>query len=147
MTDSDSIQKLIAALDSPESAQRVAASASIVRLGSGAGVRLEQAGARPAVGLAPSRLDLLYTLMTRPTLPTHRTDSLGLRLGPGVSRAQVEELGRVYGFVLPADQELRADTNPTCYVRVRSDRLLEQVMTDLLTREPRVDGACFDAVD
>jgi hypothetical protein len=138
---------LIRELSSDDGAARAAASAELFRRGAAIVPDLQRAGAKPIVGLGPSRLDAVYTLISNTATPPHRSDSIGLILAPGVTRTEIEAMGRRRGFMVPADTAIHSDTRPTCYVQLQPGQTPPGATTSILAHEPRVVSATFDMVD
>ena len=130
---------VIRLLDSREGGRRKAATAELFRRGDACLRDLEKAGARPAVGLTPPRIDVIYSLIRR-LEPEQRFvhDTLGLRLEPGVNREQVIRMGNRHGFEFPEGERIDYAGFPTCYVRLKPGKDLAAVMKSILSEESAV---------
>jgi hypothetical protein len=140
------LDRLVADLDSVDGKVRVAATREIFRRGQDALAGLRKVGAKqvaPFGGtIAPRRLDVVYSLIQGlpPNPPGarsgYRTDSFGLHVDQGTALQDVEAMGKKYGF--SPSSTFRADSRPSCYVRLDQGKALEEVMRRVLTEEPRV---------
>ena len=128
----DHVNRLVAVLTSASGEERIAASRELLQ--SAQPAQLVTAGAKPARGLSPTRLDILYSLM-QGFAGRYLPDSFGLHLDAGTTREDAEQLGRRHGVII---SQWFGQGTPTCYVRLENGKKLETVLRDLLLTEPRV---------
>jgi hypothetical protein len=136
---------LAAELESADGRTRLAATKDIFGGGKAAVQDLEKAGAKPiapAGTINPRRLDVVYSLLKGlpPNPPTarsgYKTDSFGLHLEVLGSQADVERMGKQYGFSLTGTFGKAA--RPNCYVTLEKGKSLSEVMQAVLTSEAKV---------
>ena len=104
-------------------------------------------GAKPVVGLAPSRLDAVYTLLSGVRVARHAKDSFGVLVAWGTSEQDIADLCARRGLRRDATDAFGTDKHPNCYLHIVSGRPLEDVMVDVLMREPTVVSVTYNFVD
>jgi uncharacterized protein (TIGR03067 family) len=145
----NSAEILIATFGSSDGKERAAATAELFRRGKAALPALRKFGARqvaPTGGTVDGtrRRDIVFSLLeglpanVSDALSGYRIDGFGLHLSDKTTAADVEAMGKKYGFALLGDfRASRSDGSPNCYVRVTTGSLAE-VMTRLLSEAPEV---------
>jgi uncharacterized protein (TIGR03067 family) len=143
-----SVEVLIATFESTDGKERAAATAELFRRGKEVLPTLRKFGAKqiaPTGGTVDGtrRRDIVSSLLeglpaNKPqALAGYRTDSFGLHVDQKTTAADVEAMGKKYGFAILGDFRAPADGNPNCYVRIRMGSLSE-VITRLLSEAPEV---------
>jgi RNA polymerase sigma-70 factor (ECF subfamily) len=133
-----SIEQLVADLDSVDGAKRVAATKEIFRRGKGIVKDLEKAGAKPAKTIQPPRVDMVYSLLEGSFPGRYTTGHFGIHLNPGVTRKDVNEISKKYGFSLADEGLFHENGHPNCYVALAAGKSLTDVLRQVLSEEPRV---------
>jgi hypothetical protein len=136
--DKMSVEQLVADLDSADGAKRVAATKEIFRRGKAILKDLEKAGAKPAQTIQPPRRDMVYSLLEGSFAGRYTTGSFGIHLNSGVTRKDVNEMGKKYGFSLGDEGRFHEDGHPNCYVALAGGKSLTDVLRQVLSEEPRV---------
>jgi hypothetical protein len=145
--DMASVKTLVEEMKTADPKQMIAATRQILSKGFEALADLKAAGAKPMAGIAPRRIDVLYTLIVGRLEGAIRTTSLGLHVTPGTTRKQIDEMGKRRGFALPEGQRFDASTNPACYVELDRGRDLLQTIQDLVTNEENIVSINFNYVE
>jgi|GEM_PF-1623405 len=130
--------QLMSAILGDDPQLRTTASAAILQQGSDAIDTLVERGARPMLGLTPSRLDVIYSILSGETTGRYKTNSFGIHVLPETTLEALRQIGDRAGFVLPSGSTCSAGQFPSCYVTVRQDADLWDVMTRLLSTEPAI---------
>ncbi|RVG20638.1 hypothetical protein [Sinorhizobium meliloti] len=130
--------KLMAAVLGDDPQVRTIASATLLQQGLDAIDTLVESGASAMSGLAPRRLDVIYSILTGETSGRYKTNTFGLHLLPGTTSEVVREIGDRTGFILAEGSTCSTDQFPSCYVTVRQGADMWEVMTRLLSTEPAV---------
>jgi RNA polymerase sigma factor (sigma-70 family) len=133
-----SVEQLVADLDSADGAKRVAATKEIFRRGKAILKDLQKAGAKPAQTIQPPRVDMVYSLLEGSFAGRYTTGHFGIHLNPGVTRKDVNEMGKKYSFSLGEDRLFHDNGHPNCYVALAAGKSLTDVLRQILTEEPRV---------
>jgi RNA polymerase sigma factor (sigma-70 family) len=140
------IEQLIADLNSPDGAARVAATTEIFRRGQDTLPDLQRAGAqqlaRTAKARSPQRLDMVYSLLEGlpPSPPTarsgYRTDRLRIYMDKECTKEEVVEWGKRFGFTC---SDICYSTQPPhCGALLIEGKSLAEVLQALLSCEPKV---------
>jgi hypothetical protein len=145
------VARLIAALSSDNGATRASATKAIFAMGKDALEPLAKAGAKqvaPMGTIASTRIDVVYSLLDglKPTPPRARAgyaaNGFGLTVEKGCTSADVAAMGRKHGFAMDKNNDgtdkFDADGFPQCYVQLSGDRKLADVLTAVLSEEPKV---------
>jgi hypothetical protein len=133
-----SVEQLVADLDSADGAKRVAATKEIFRRGKAIVKDLEKAGAKPAQTIQPPRRDTVYSLLEGSFPGRYTTGHFGIHVSQGVTRKDVGEMGKKYGFSLSDDALFHDTGHPNCYVALAGGKSLTDVLRQVLSEEPRV---------
>jgi hypothetical protein len=141
------IATLIADLSSEDGTVKVAATKAIFALGKDALEPLKKAGAKqvsPFGTIGSRRIDVVFSLLggLKPNpvggRAGYKTDSFGLHVewGCGCTQENVVKMGERHGFVISGDY--RADSTPTCYVKLKPGKNLADVLKAVLSEEPQI---------
>jgi hypothetical protein len=137
-------EALIDDLASTDNAKRTAATATLFGQGKAVLADLKKAGAKPVApfGLSGKRLDMVYSILeglpanVPGALSGYRTDSFGLHVERGTTAEDVDKLCQKYK--LSVSGKFFPDASPNCYVTMQKGAVLEDVIRQILSREPKV---------
>ena len=123
-------------VDTPEKTK------AIFALGDQAVPRLRNAGAKIADHVSPHRLDIVYTLITKPNPDGVKKDSFGVTFKKGTERGQIQKLQSKYQ--LKSERQCDLTSYPNCYLSLQKSESLTQVMKDILSNEKDVETVSFN---
>ena len=139
------VKEIVDQLSSDDGQRRVEATKALFDEGKDALDWLRKSGAKqiaPVGTIKTRRLDIVYSVLAgfgkNPAdgLSGYMTDSFGLHLEKGVTRADVIKMGRKHGFTLT--DSLTPAGRPTCYVTLTKGKNLNAVIKSVLVSEPTV---------
>lgn len=136
--------QLISGLDTADAQQRKMLAKAILKRGDQAIAELRNAGAKPASGISPRLMDLLYSLATESADGNISRNSFGIHLSPGTTRQQVVEIGKKWGFTLRQNDQCDPGSEPACYVTLKKGKDVFETMRNLITEEPAIHNLNFN---
>jgi hypothetical protein len=140
---STAVEHYINDLNSTKGEVRCAATKHLFELGSAALVPLQRAGAKIPMGLAPSRLDMVYALIAGLPDSGYRHDSFGV-IATDLTREQAEKMASRHSFSIPRETSLPNSNRPTFYAQLAAGHDLQSTMKAILANEPAVENVTFN---
>lgn len=133
-----SVGDLLRLVNSSDPGARLDATRELFRRGPSILPALEAAGAAPMRTIGPSRGDAIYTLLQGIPAAGSSSRYFGLHVDGGVTRDDVQQMGRRHGFRLEPEDRFDTKASPSCYVSLSPGKNLAAVLKGILLTEASV---------
>lgn len=137
----------IAALDGDDPDASRDAARELLARGPAAVQSLVAAGACPAPTLDPSRLDMVYTLVSCQTPLNARRDRFGVTFRDGVAEREVRRVLEMHGLAPASDGPPDWNLRPQMFVKPPAGVGVEGAMRELMSTEATVKTVSFELCD